>query len=511
MMPPKYALLVLTLVTAALATGCAVGPNFHAQAAPPHAGYTVEPLPDATASAPTLGADSQRFIAGEKVPFDWWKAFESPALDSLVEQALKGNPSIPAARAALRQAQELVYAQEGYFFPTVGAQYQFERQKLSGNTGGNSPGVQGNGTVVTTGSTTTGPPYVTPVIYNFHTAELTVGYTPDVFGMNRRQVENLDALAQYQRFELEATYVTLVSNVVAAAIQEASVRAQIAATRAIIADNQKTLDILRDKLANGYAMRLDVAAQEAALGQAQQLLPPLQKQLEQTRDLLRVLLGKLPNEELAETFELTALKLPGEVPLALPSKVIEQRPDVRAAEQQLRAANAQVGVAIANRLPQFSIQGAAGGNATVFSQMFASGGPFWDIIAGVSQTLFDGGTLLHQQRAAQAALLQSAAQYRSTVLSAYQDIADTLHAMLADADALGAAVVTERAAKMERDLTKSRREAGYTDYLTELSAETTYQQAVLSLAQAQAQRFGDTAALYQALGGGWADRPQDSP
>jgi NodT family efflux transporter outer membrane factor (OMF) lipoprotein len=332
-----------------------------------------------------------------------------------------------------------------------------------------------------------------------------------VFGANRRQVESLDAQAQYQRFELEATYLSLVANVVGAAIQEASVRAQIAATQAIIADNQAFLSILRDKLANGYAMRLDVAAQEAALGQALQLLPPLQKQLEQTRDLIRVLAGRLPNEDVAETFQLEDLKLPGQVPLSLPSKIIEQRPDVRAAEEQLRATNAQVGVALANRLPQFSITGAVGGNASVFSQMFSSGGPFWDIIGSASQTIFDGNTLLHQQRAAEQALKQSAALYRSTMLSAYQNVADTLHAMLADADALGAAVVTERAAKEERDLTKTRRDEGYTDYLAELTAEMTYQNAVLGLAQAQAQRLGDTAALYQSLGGGWWNRPAGAP
>jgi NodT family efflux transporter outer membrane factor (OMF) lipoprotein len=258
-------------------------------------------------------------------------------------------------------------------------------------------------------------------------------------------------------------------------------------------------------------MRMDVAAQEAALGQSLQLLPPLQKQLEQTRDLIRVLAGRLPNEDVAETFQLEDLKLPGQVPLSLPSKIIEQRPDVRAAEEQLRATNAQVGVALANRLPQFSITGAVGGNASVFSQMFSSGGPFWDIIGSASQTIFDGNTLLHQQRAAEQALKQSAALYRSTMLSAYQNVADTLHAMLADADALGAAVVTERAAKEERDLTKTRRDEGYTDYLAELTAEMTYQNAVLGLAQAQAQRLGDTAALYQSLGGGWWNRPAGAP
>jgi NodT family efflux transporter outer membrane factor (OMF) lipoprotein len=488
-----------------------VGPNFHKPAAPAKVDYSPEPLPAATLGAPGFAGDAQKFVAGGDLRHDWWKSFECPALDSLVERALRTNPSLPAARAALAEAQELVYAQQGYFYPTVGVNYQFERQKLSGNTGGNSPGIQGNGTVITTGSNPNGPPYNSPVIYSFHTAELTVGYTPDVFGGNRRQVESLDAQAQYQRFELEATYLSLVANVVGAAIQEALVRAQIAATEAIIADNEKALEILRDKFNDGYAMRLEVAAQEAALGQAQQLLPPLQKQLEQTRDLIRVLAGKLPNEDVAETFELADLKLPGEVPVSLPSKIIEQRPDVRAAEEQLRATNAQVGVAVANRLPQFSITGALGGNASVFSQMFSSGGPFWDVIGSVSQTLFDGNTLLHQQRAAEEALKQSAALYRLTVLSAYQNVADTLHAMLADADALGAAEVTERASKLERDLTQARRAAGYTDYLTELGAEVTYQQALLVLAQAEAQRFGDTAALYQSLGGGWWNRPALAP
>jgi len=492
-------------------SACAVGPNFHEPAAPAKVDYAPQALPTATASAGGFAGDAQSFVAGGDVRFDWWKSFECPALDSLVDRALRANPTVPAARAALAQAQELVYAQQGYFFPALGANYQFERQKLSGNTGGNSPGIQGNGNDIATGASPAAPPYNSPVIYNFHTAELTVGYTPDVFGANRRQVESLDAQARYQAFELEATYLSLAANVVGAAIQEASVRAQIAATQAIIEDNQKSLGVLRDKLAQGYAMRLDVAAQEAALGQAMQSLPPLQKQLEQTRDLIRVLAGNLPSEDVAETFKLEDLKLPAEVPLSLPSKLIAQRPDVRAAEQQLRATNAEVGIAVANRLPQFSITGAVGGNASIFSQMFSSGGPFWNIVASASQTLFDGNTLLHQQRAAEQALLQSAALYRSTVLSAYQNVADTLHAMLADADALGAAVVIERAARQERDLTQARRAAGYTDYLTELTAEMTYQQAVLGLAQARALRFGDTAALYQSLGGGWWNRPTGAP
>jgi NodT family efflux transporter outer membrane factor (OMF) lipoprotein len=491
-----------------LLSACAVGPNFHRQSAPTNAGYTTNDLPAATAAANGVAGSAQTFMSGPDIPFRWWEAFGSSALNSAVDKAFRANPTVATAQATLRQAQELVYAQQGYFFPTIAANYQFERQKLAGNLGGNSPGLQGNGKLIAAAQNPNGPPYNEPVTYNFHTAQLTVGYTPDVFGANRRQVESLDALAQVQRFELEATYLTLATNVVAAAIQEASVRAEIAAAKEIIAANQKALDIVRNKSRLGYAMGIDVAAQDAALTAAKQLLPPLEKQFEQTRDLLRALEGKLPNEEIEETFDLTALTLPTEVPLSLPSKIVEQRPDVRAAEQQLRSVNAQVGVAIANRLPQFSITGALGGTASVFSQMFSPGGPFWNIIGNSTQTLFDGNTLLHQQRAAEQALKQAAAQYQSTVIAAYQNVADTLHAMISDADSLSAAVEAERAAKLTLDLSQQRMQAGYFDYLTELAAQAAYQQALLNLVQAQAARFGDTAAMYQALGGGWWNRKE---
>jgi NodT family efflux transporter outer membrane factor (OMF) lipoprotein len=222
--------------------------------------------------------------------------------------------------------------------------------------------------------------------------------------------------------------------------------------------------------------------------------------------LIRALAGNLPNQDVAETFELASLTLPTELPLSLPGRIIEQRPDIRAAEQQLRSANAQVGVAIAAMLPQFTITGAVGGTATQFPWLFRSGGPFWSLIGDVTQPVFAGGTLLHTKRAADQALLQAAAQYQNTVLTAYQNIADTLHAMLADADSLRAAAESERAAKATLELTHERMQYGYTDYLTDLAAEMAYQQAVLGLVQARASRFGDTAALYQALGGGWWNR-----
>jgi len=485
---------------------CAVGPNFHKPPAPKDAGYTTAALPDATASTPVPGGDAQRFIAGQDVPLAWWEAFGSPALNSLVEKAFRANPTVTSAQAALRQAQEMVYAQQGYFYPSVSADYNFERQKLAGNVSGSTaPGVQGNGTALTAVQSQAAP-YNEPLYYNFHTATLTVGFTPDVFGLNRRKVESLDAQAQVQRFNLEATYISLASNVVAAAIQEASIRAQLEATEEIIGHNEKLLAVIKDKLTWGYAMQVDVTAQELQLAQARALLAPLQLQFEQTRDLLRVLIGNLPNQEISETFELSSLTLPTQLPVSLPSKIIEQRPDVRAAEEQLRSANAQVGVAIANMLPQFTITGAVGGTATQFSQLFAHGGTFWTLIGDATQPIFQGGTLWHTKRAADEALRQAAAQYQSTVLTAYQNVADTLHALVSDADALAADAEAARAAKVLLDLTQLRSKNGYVDYPTELAAAIAYQQAVLSLAQAQGTRFGDTAALYQALGGGWWNR-----
>jgi len=488
-----------TMIT--LLAACAVGPNYKRPAVAPTSGYSPVPLPKSTAATPGIGGAAQSFVVGRDISAQWWTLFQSPALNALVERAFAANPTITAARATLEQAEENVYAQRGFFFPTFQGSYQAQRSKLSGNTASSSEiGVQGNGQNITQ----SGP--AQPVTYTFHTAALTVGYTPDVFGGNRRQVESLQAEADAAQFELQAAYLTLASNVVAAALQEASTRAQIGAVQAIIDDNRRSLEILRGQFRLGYVMRLDVAAQEAALAQAQAQLPPLEKQLEQTRDLLRVLVGSAPDRDVPETFALSELHLPQELPLSLPSRLIEQRPDVRAAEEQVHAASAQIGVAVANRLPQFSLTGDLGGNATQFGQMFWGSGTFWDIIGSVSETIFDGGTLRHRQRAAEQGLVQAAAQYRSTVLAAFQNVADTLHALYSDADALKTAYAAERAAHVTLDLTQKQLQAGYINVLSLLSAEQGYQQAEIALVQAQASRFGDTAALFQALGGGWWNR-----
>jgi NodT family efflux transporter outer membrane factor (OMF) lipoprotein len=509
MKPPGPKLLV---TCCALLTSCAVGPRYHTPEAPANAGYAPAPLPWSSASAPIHGGEEQHLISGRDIPFAWWELFQSPELNHLVERAFRANPTIAAAQAALVQAQEMVYAQRGFFFPTINANYDFERQKLAGNlTIDNAPGTQGDGhnlnpPLIDLQNT----PHTEPLYYNFHTAQLTVGFVPDVFGANWRQMESLAAQRDAQRFALEATYITLASNVVAAAIQEASLRAQIEATRQIIAADQKSLQILRDQFRLGFAMRIDVEAQQTALAQAEATLPPLQLQFEQTRDLIRALVGNLPNQDVPETFELDALQLPPELPLSLPARIIEQRPDVRAAEAELHAANAQVGVAVAAMLPQFSITGTLGGNADEFAWLFRHGGPFWSLVGNVTQPIFEGGTLLHRKRAADDALKQAAAQYQVSVLTAYQNVADTLHASLSDAYALASDVRGENAAKVTYDLTRRQLEVGYVNYLTLLSAQTAYQQALLARVQAQAMRYGDTVALFQALGGGWWNRPAAS-
>jgi NodT family efflux transporter outer membrane factor (OMF) lipoprotein len=342
--------------------------------------------------------------------------------------------------------------------------------------------------------------------FNLYTPQVSVSYVPDVFGLNRRTVESLKAQEDQARFALVASDITLSANIVAAAIQEASLREQIAATHQLININTNMLGVLRTQLAKGYASRLDVAAQESQLAQVAATLPPLVKQLAQQRDLLAALSGGFPSEDPAEKFELSTLQLPQELPVSLPSQLVAQRPDVRQAEENLHAASAQIGIAAANRLPNFMLSADVGSMALEFGQIFSSGTGFWTLAGSVTQPIFQGGTLLHRERAAKAAYTQAAEQYRSAVITAFQNVADTLNALEQDADALNAAAIAEDAAKITLDLSRQQWQSGYANYLALLTAEQAYNQAVINLVQAQANRYADTAALFQALGGGWWNR-----
>jgi len=469
-------------------SGCAVGPDFKQPDAPTGDRYTSALLTSKTASAPVHGGAAQHFVEGKDVPAQWWTLFGSPALDELIESALKQNPNLQAAEAALRVAQENVAAQRGSYFPSVDAHLMPTRQKVADIL--SSPLADGS------------------TLYTLHTAQLNITYMPDVFGANRRQVESLISQADAQDFQRDAAYLTLISNIAAAAIQEASLRAQIKAARDIIALSEKQLALMKKHQQSGQIGVAEIASQEAALAQAQMVLPPLEKQLAQQRDLLAVLAGRFPSEDLVQKFELSTLTLPEELPLSLPSRLVEQRPDIRAAEAQWHAACAQIGVAKANRFPNLTLTASAGSTALDFSKLFTSGTGFWGIGADLMQPIFRGGTLMHQQRAAEAAYDQAASQYRATVLLAFQNVADTLHAIATDAEALRIAVAAERAAYKSLVTARRQWEINNISYTAVLFSEQTYQQAVIALVQAQANRFADAVALFQALGGGWLNRSE---
>ena len=329
---------------------------------------------------------------------------------------------------------------------------------------------------------------------------------PDVFGLNRRTVESLDAQEQAVRFQMIAAYTTLTANVVVTAVQEASVEMQISETRQLIAIGSKMLEILRYQLAKGYASGLDLAAQESQVAQVSASLPPLLKQSAQLHDQLAVLTGRFPSQTPAETFELSSLQLPEELPVSLPSALVAQRPDVLQAEANLHAASAQIGVAVANRLPNIQLTANAGSTALAIGQLLTPGTAFWSLGTALAAPIFDGGTLLHQERAARANYDQVAEQYRGTVLTAFQNVADTLTAIEQDAEGLKAAAAAEKAAKVTLDLSERQLRDGYASPLALLSAEQAYHQARSTVIQAQANRYADTAALFQALGGGWWHR-----
>ena len=477
---------------AAVGAACAVGPNFHRPAPPQDVDYGGAPAKGVTASAPGTGGNAQQFIGGMDIPGQWWELYQSPKLSALIEQALKGNPNIDAAHAALRQANDLYKAQRATLFsPTVQGNFSALRAK--------NP--------VETLANPTSLPQANPY-YNLFTAQLNLSYMPDVFGGSRRALEASRAQVEATRFELIATYVTLSSNVVTTAVQEASLRGQIASTDRLLALQRELTDTVQRQQAIGTASRADLLQQQAAAAQTAATLPPLQKQLGLTRDALTALLGRLPAGEPAETFQLDELTLPGELPVSLPSKIIEQRPDVRQAEQNLHSASAQVGVALADMLPQFAITADTGSAALEIGKLFGPYTGFWSLGASLTQTLFDAGALIYRHRAAEDALDEAAAQYRATVILACQNVADALRALQADADALKANADAARAAKASFELSRQQYLNGSVSLVVLLNAEQTYQQAEIAHVQAQANRYSDTAGLFQALGGGWWNLPE---
>jgi NodT family efflux transporter outer membrane factor (OMF) lipoprotein len=482
-------LLVLALFAPLLTTACVVGPNFKSPAAPPVTAYTASPPQTTKATRGVPGGQAQSFVAGGDIPADWWTLFHSKPLNDLIEKALLNNADLKAAQAALLVAHENTRAQHGASLPQVSAGASITREK---DPSGSLAPVPSNNAF----------------LYTLVTPQLSVSYVPDVFGLHKRTVEAAAAQEQASRYQMIAIDITLTSNIVQAAVQEASLEDQIDTTNELIGINRQILSLLQFQKSKGYAAGTDVAAQEAQLAQLEASLPPLLKQRDQQNDLIAVLTGSYPGQQPAEKFTLASLTLPSDLPLSLPSVLVEQRPDVLQAESNLHAASAQIGIATANRLPNITLTGNAGSTALSIGQVFGPGTGFWNIGASLLAPIFDGGTLLHEQRGARAAYRQSAEQYRGTVLTAFQNVADTLAALEHDAETLKASAAATDAARTSLDLARLQYKDGYAAYLAVLNADQAYQQARLAEVQAEAGRFTDTAALFQALGGGWWHRPE---
>jgi NodT family efflux transporter outer membrane factor (OMF) lipoprotein len=464
-------------------SGCMVGPDYHTPAPPATQSYTPAPLPEQTASSPGASGVPQQFATGQDMPAQWWTLFHCEPLDALIREALANSPNVASAQAALRQARENYRAEVGgRLLPSVDAQLNATREKFNG--------------------VTFGQPGLTEEL-NLYNASVNVSYNLDLFGGSRRELESLGAQIDYQGFQLQAAYLALSANIVTAAVKEASLREQIEATERIATDEEAQLGVLRKQFELGGVARVAVLSQETLLAQTRATLPPLRQALDQTRHQLAVLAGKPPSDADVPAFRLSMFALPQSLPVSLPSSLVRQRPDILAADALLHQASAQVGVATANLYPQITLSASYGTQALTPAGAFQSANTIWSLGAGLLQPLFHGGQLTAQKRAAEAAYDQANAQYRQTVLLAFQNVADSLRALDHDATGLYAQTQAWRSARDSLDLTRGQFRIGGVSYLALLDAQRQYQQTVVNLAQAQAARYADTAALFQSLGGGW--------
>lgn len=467
-------------------SGCAVGPDFKTPDAEKSERYTAQALPGTTVATPVAGGEAQTIKSGAPLPAQWWQLFGSDLISQRVDQAFAHSPSLAAAQAALREAQENAKAANGGYWPSVDLKGQASRQKVNAGAAGAGAG---------------GGAY----IYNLYGASVGVSYSFDLFGGVRRSVEAQRALAEYQQFQSEGAYLTLASNVVTASVREASLQTQVAATEDIIKALEEQQRITEKQYELGAVALTDVLSARTQVEGTRATLPALRQQLVETRNQLAVYLGQTPAEQDSATLDLGALTLPQEIPLSLPSQLAQQRPDIRAAQAQLHQASAQVGVATANLYPNLTISGSYGAQATS-GKLFDASNEIWNIAGGLTAPIFRGGELHARKRAAVAAYDQAFANYRQTVLQAFANVADSLNALDNDAQALQSRNTALQSADQNLDLVQQSYKAGAVGYLNVLDAQRQQQQAKINFITAQAARYSDTAALFQALGGGWWNR-----
>jgi NodT family efflux transporter outer membrane factor (OMF) lipoprotein len=467
--------------------GCAVGPNFHSPAPPSTANYTRGQQPDVTTDAPVAGGAAQTFVSDRDIPADWYGLFQSQQLDELVRRALHDSPTVEAAKASLRSAEDTYIAERGaLLLPQADGQLGVTRQRSSG--------------------AAFGDPSIPASIFTLYNATVNVSYRLDIFGASRRQLEQLRAQADFQRWELEAANLTLTGNVVTTAFDVASLSDQIAAVKDVVAAETEQYKVVRRQFEVGGASKSDVLSQQAQLAQARAVVPGLEKALAQAQHRLAVLAGRTPDDASVPDFVLDRFTLPTELPVTVPAKLVRQRPDVQAAEAQLHQASAAVGLATANLYPQLNLTGSIGTDSVTSGGLFGAGTGTWSAGASLLQPLFHGGELRYKRRAAVADLEHADATYRQTVLAAMEEVADTLRALESDAHALQAQVEAEKASSDAFEISKKQFRVGGVSYVTVLNAQRLFLEARQSRVQAQAARYSDSAALFQALGGGWWNR-----
>lgn len=473
------------LILAGLLAGCAVGPDFKRPAVPDVPGYTAAPLPAQTASAPTTLGDAQHFSAGASVSAQWWHGLGSSKLDALIEQAFQASPTLASAKATLRQAQETYAAQAGStLYPQVDAGTGAQRQRLNPSTLGQVGDARE---------------------FSLYNASIGVHYQLDLAGGSRRALEALAARADYRRYELEGARLTLAANIVTTAITQARLAGQIQATEAILRAQDEQLHLTRERVRLGQAGPDDVLALQSQVEQTRAGLPLLRKQLQQNDHLLAVLAGRAPGAEGLPTFTLEEFTLPSDLPLVLPSELARRRPDIQAAEALLHAANAEYGVAVAKLYPQLNISASLGSQALSTGALFGGGSAVWSLIGQLTQPLFNPG-LPAEKRASLAAFDAAAANYQGVVLEALRNVADVLRALDNDAQTLAALATADMAAQGSLESMQRQYAQGAISYVQLLIAQQQAQQNRINLVAGQAQRLVDSAALYQALGGGgWDD------
>lgn len=475
----------VALLAAGALAGCAVGPDFQRPAPPKVNSFTSQPVGE-TASTAGHGGKAQHFVQVKQIKADWWRLFHSKQLDALIQQAFNQNPSLQAAQATLREAQANLVAVKGGLYPHVSANLNATREKISGAQFGGAVG----------GSH----------IFDIYGASVGVSYNPDVFGGVRRRIEAQQAQVDYQRYQLQATYLTLIGNLTGFAINAASYRAQIKATDNIIQSEERQLNLAEAQEKAGAVPYSDVLQARAQLAATRTRLAPLRQSLSMAEHQLATLAGELPGNWQGTDFELQDLTLPAALPLTVPSQLVHQRPDILAAESALHAASAQIGVAVANEYPQISLSGSYGSQATDIGDLFNAPSMIWNLGASLLTPIFEGGALSAKTQAAKAAFQAAAAQYRQTVLTAFAQVADVLRALENDAASLKAQQVARSAAQKSLDLVRTQYKAGAVSFVTVLTAEQQYENAQLGYVQALAQRYLDTTSLFNALGGGWWSR-----